>query len=171
MHVSGDSRKVAERNCLVQNDTVWAKKKTHVTKQKKLTNPLEGLAGYNLRRASNVIILPLEESLRTIDVSIVGVTVLILIEANPGVTQSQLCREVSIKSSNMAPLIMDYFDRGLIERERHDGRSYGLFVTSKGRRLLKKAWKFISESEAQQSVRLSKEEWGRLVSLLGALWR
>ncbi len=136
-----------------------------------IINPLQDLAGYNLRRASNIIILPLEESLRDINISIVSATLLILIEANPGVTQSQLGREVAIKSSNMTPLVLDLLGRELIERERNDGRSYGLFIAGKGKTKLKKVWRCILESEARQSNQFSRAEWKQLVCLLQKVWK
>src|SRR4051812_1971702 len=105
-----------------------------------LVNPLQSLAGYQLRRASLAVGADLSERLDVLGLTVVSLSVLLLIEANPGVTQSQLGRLLAIKRANMAPLAAQFSNRGLIDREAADGRSHGLALTPEGAALAKQAW-------------------------------
>ena len=57
---------------------------------------------------------------------------LILIEANPKITQSRLGQELGIQRANMAPIVARMLDRGLVEREGLDGKSIGLQLSPLG---------------------------------------
>ena len=53
-------------------------------------------------------------------------SVLLVIEANPNISQSEIGRMLEIAGANMAPLISRLQKRELIERQSVDGRSHGL---------------------------------------------
>lgn len=97
-----------------------------------LVNPLERLLGYKLRRASSAVMADLARGLALLDLRPSEASVLLLIGANPGVTQSELGRVLGIKRANMAPLSAALERRGLILRTRVDGRSQGLSLTPAG---------------------------------------
>jgi DNA-binding MarR family transcriptional regulator len=97
-----------------------------------LHNPLEDLIGYQLRRASLAMMDGMMRSLEVCELKPVGASVLLLIEANPGITQSEIGRALGIQRTNIAPLIAGFDRRGLIHRTRLDGRSHGLEVTDSG---------------------------------------
>ncbi len=114
-----------------------------------LTNPLQRLAGYQLRRASLMVAADLSERLEFLGLTVVSLSVLLLIEANPGITQSQLGRMLAIKTANMAPLAAQFTSRRLIARQAADGRSHGLQLTPDGKFLAKQAWACVEANEAK----------------------
>jgi DNA-binding MarR family transcriptional regulator len=97
-----------------------------------LHNPLEDLIGYQLRRASLAFMDGMMRSLEVCELKPVEASVLLLIEANPGITQSEIGRALGIQRTNIAPLIAGFDRRGLIHRTRLDGRSHGLEITYSG---------------------------------------
>jgi DNA-binding MarR family transcriptional regulator len=97
-----------------------------------VVNPLEQLLGYQLRRASSAMMGELARGLARLELRPSEASVLLLIGANPGITQSELGRVLGIKRANMAPLSAALERRDLILRTRVDGRSQGLSLTEKG---------------------------------------
>jgi DNA-binding MarR family transcriptional regulator len=73
----------------------------------------------------------------------------LVIEANPGVTQSEVGRLLDIAGANMAPLMRRLEDRDLIERNPVDGRSQALHLSADGRALSAKARKIFRSHEEE----------------------
>jgi DNA-binding MarR family transcriptional regulator len=59
-------------------------------------------------------------------------SVLVVVGANAGISQSEIGRLLGIASANMAPLIGRLEQRLLIERSPLDGRSFGVQLTRRG---------------------------------------
>lgn len=97
-----------------------------------LTDPVADHLGYLLRRASLVMMADLGSSLAATELRPVEGTILMLVGANPGCTQSDIGRALGIKRANMVPLIAGLCDKGLVEKERVDGRSQALLLTGAG---------------------------------------
>lgn len=95
-------------------------------------NPVGRHLGYMLRRASSVVMAGLGSSLARIDLRPVEATILSLIATNPGCTQSDLGRMLSIQRANMVPLITGLVARGYICKTPADGRSHALNLTAEG---------------------------------------
>lgn len=91
-----------------------------------LENPLEERLGYQLRRASNAMMTELAGRLETLNLRIVEASVLVLIKANPAITQTEIGRSLGIQRANMVPLIAGLMERGLVNRQAADGRSHAL---------------------------------------------
>jgi DNA-binding MarR family transcriptional regulator len=89
-----------------------------------LHNPLEDLIGYQLRRASLAFMDGMMRSLEVCELKPV--------EANPGITQSEIGRALGIQRTNIAPWVAGFDRRGLVRRTRLDGRSHGLEITYSG---------------------------------------
>lgn len=102
-------------------------------------DPLASRLGYLLRRASTVMMAKLGSELEGIGLRPVEATILLLIAANPGCTQSDVGRVLGIKRANMVPLIASLGVRALIEKSRVDGRSHALSLTPEGEVLRKQA--------------------------------
>lgn len=94
--------------------------------------PVAERLGYLLRRASLVMMADLGATLAALELRPVEATLLILIGANPGCSQSELGRRLAIKSANMVPLIAGLVGKGLVERSPIDGRSTALGLTDSG---------------------------------------
>jgi len=97
-----------------------------------LKNPVKHFPGYMLRILSQKTMAQLSQSLQRIDLRVSEGTVLLFIQANPGIRQSEIGHEINIARANMAPLIGKLEKRGLIRKQAIDGRSYGLFLTNEG---------------------------------------
>ena len=99
-----------------------------------LTNALESRLGYQLRRASAVMMADLSRELADLDLRPAEVTALLVIAENPDCSQTEVGQVLAIKRANMVPIISRLMERGLVERRRIDGRSHALTLTDHGRR-------------------------------------
>ena len=94
---------------------------------------------------------------------------LLVIAANPGVTQSEIGRLLGIVSANMAPLAARLAERDLIVREAVDGRSQGLTLSETGRRVAQRARSIMEDLEADLLARIPKAERAAFMRVLHAL--
>lgn len=120
----------------------------------RLADPLEDLLGYWLRRASGVMMADLGVSLAQAELRPTEATILILIRANPGLTQSDIGRVLGIARANMAPLMGGLLKRGFIQKARVDGRSHALTLTEDGMAKVDAAQAIIHAHEARFQSRL-----------------
>ncbi len=129
---------------------------------------LSGLIGYRLRRAQQALFRDFAASIPELSPGRAGL--LLLIEANPGVTQSRLAQAMALDRSTMVGVLDALEVRGWIERRRGDDRrTNGLWLTRPGRLLLARVKRRIAEHEARVTARLSNAERARLMALLGKL--
>ncbi|MGQ0544683.1 MAG: MarR family winged helix-turn-helix transcriptional regulator [Betaproteobacteria bacterium] len=129
---------------------------------------LPGLLGYRLRLAQQAVFRDFAASVP--DVSPGRVGVLVLIEANPGVTQGRLARAVSLERSTMVGVIDALESRGLVERRRGDDRrTNGVWLTRAGRALLGRLKRRIGVHERRIAARLTAAERRALLELLEKL--
>jgi len=135
-----------------------------------IIDPLRDLPGYLLRRASVDLMSKLAVRLAALDLRPSEATVLMVIGANPGVTQSEIGRALDIATANMAPLAARLTRRALIVRERVDGRSHGLKLSESGRRLTQRARAVMEAFEASEILeRIPASQRAVFVSALRAL--
>lgn len=123
------------------------------------TQFLDGLVGYWLRRASNVMAADFARAVQEAGgLRSVLVSILAVISANPGIGQTQLGRALNIQRANMVPLLSTLIDEGLIRREAsaEDKRVFELYLTPEG----------TAKLEATQALILAHEK--RLLSVLTA---
>src|ERR1051325_9224072 len=93
---------------------------------------LPGLLGYRLRVAAQAPFRDFQVTVAELSPGRVGI--LLLVEANPGVTQSRLAQAVSLERSTMVGVLHVLEGRGLVERRRgEDWRTNGLWLTAVGR--------------------------------------
>ena len=134
------------------------------------TGMLPGLLGYRLRRAQQAVFRDFARSVH--DVSPGRAGVLMLIEANPGVTQSRLALAVGLDRSTMVGVLDHLEERALIARRRgEDRRTNGLWLTAGGRALLATMKRRIASHERRVAARLSAAERKQLLALLEKLAR
>lgn len=134
-----------------------------------LADPFDGLVGYQLRRASLLMASDLGDRLEDLDLTMTSLSVLLMIEANPGVRQTELSKALGIKTANLAPLVAGFVARGLIDRNPTDKRSHGLGLTAHGKSLAARAWQKISQSEARFAPCVSANERAMLNTLVASL--
>lgn len=133
-------------------------------------DPLKSLPGYLLRRASSALAADLGRRLAAIDLRLAELSVLLLIDANPGITQSELGRALDIQRANMTPMAAKLGERGLIARRAVDGRSQGLALTAAGQALTAQAQAIAHGFEAELLDRVPAELRAHVVPVLTALW-
>jgi DNA-binding MarR family transcriptional regulator len=98
-------------------------------------------------------------------------TALIILQANPGITQSML-GEVLGTARSGAMLLTDWLEeRGLAERRHRedDGRAWGLYLTGKGQRQLEQLRRRVRESDRRFASRIDARERRELLRLLEKL--
>jgi DNA-binding MarR family transcriptional regulator len=129
---------------------------------------LPGLLGYRLRLAQQTVFRDFAKSVAELSPGRVGI--LLLIDANAGVTQSGLAQAVGLDRSTMVGLVDKLEDRGLIERRRgEDRRTNGLWLTRSGRALVVHLKRRIALHERRVAARLTAAERGELIALLEKL--
>ena len=136
------------------------------------TRVLEGLVGYNARRAYLVISATFAERMAVYGMKPVDFSVLSLLEHNPGATSRQLCATLDILPPNVVNLVADMDRRGLIERRPHphDRRALGLHLTSAGHQLVTQAEEAVIQLERDASERLTERERDTLIRLLQKIY-
>ncbi len=136
----------------------------------KLT-PLSGYMGYALRRAQVVIFADFNHTLRGINLRSGQFAVLMLIDQNPGASQSSVSAALGVQKANFVATIADLEARGLVRRRKSDldGRSYSLGLTSRGRTLLQHAAELQSLQEQRVIAHIGFEGRNQLLTLLERL--
>ena len=137
------------------------------------TSYLEGLVGYNSRRAALVIIAVFLERMAKYDLRIVDFSVLSLVTHNPGITSRQLCNTLGILAPNLVGMVNAMEKRALITRRPHphDGRAMGLHPTPEGQKMMRDAEKTAAELEMEATSRLSAAERKTLMQLLKKIYK
>jgi DNA-binding MarR family transcriptional regulator len=129
---------------------------------------LPTLLGYRLRLAQQAVFRDFASSVAELSPGRVGI--LLLLEANPGVTQSRLAQAVSLDRSTMVGVVDMLESRRLIERRRgEDRRTNGLWLTDEGRALVGRLKRRIQAHERRVAARLSAQERAQLLALLEKL--
>lgn len=131
---------------------------------------LPGLVGYRLRLAHQAVFRDFAAGVPQATPGRAGM--LMLIEANPGVTQGRLAREVGLDRSTMVGVIDVLEGGGLVERRRgEDRRTNGLWLTRRGRGRVRAMRQRIQAHERRIAARLSGAERDQLLALLEKLYR
>jgi DNA-binding MarR family transcriptional regulator len=136
-----------------------------------MKDPLLTLSGYLLQRAAASALAELNQRLAPLGLRHAGVAMLMLIEARPGITQSQAGRILDIQRANMVPFVARLEGLGVIRRRQVDGRSQALELTSRGRMLLERARRIVAAHEAELLERVPEELRPMVLPVLLALWQ
>ena len=129
---------------------------------------LPALLGYRLRRAQQAVFRDFASAVAEISPGRAGM--LLLIDANPGVTQGRLAQAVGLDRSTMVGVIDALEARRLVERRRGDDRrTNGLWLTPTGRSFVARLKRRIEIHERRVAAHLTAAERGQLLSLLEKL--
>ena len=134
-----------------------------------LNHPFHGVMAFQLRHASVLVAADLGERLADLSLTITNLSVLLMIQSKPGVTQTQLGKVLGIQRANLAPLTATFAARGLIQRNRIDGRSHSLSLANGGADLAARAWDHVRANEMYLLHRLSDVQRAAVVGLLQSL--
>src|SRR3954468_20591633 len=134
---------------------------------------LDELLGYSLRRAQVAMFVAFHEATRGMNITPPRFTALVIVGANPGISQSDLGKVLGIARSG-AMLLTDCFEaRGLVERRPlpGDARAWGLHLTRKGEQLAERMKRRVLELDYHKTKSLKKNERRELLRLLEKLAR
>jgi DNA-binding MarR family transcriptional regulator len=129
---------------------------------------LPGLVGYRLRLAHQAVFRDFAASVPQASPGRVGM--LMLVEANPGVTQGRLASEVGLERSTMVGVIHALEGAGFVERRRgEDRRTNGLWLTRRGRSVVAGIKRRVQAHERRIAAKLTAAERSQLLALLEKL--
>ena len=132
---------------------------------------LDDLLGYTLRRAQLAMFASFDEATRGKHLTPPRFTALVVIGANPGLSQTVLGRVLGIARSG-AMLMTDLLEeRGLVERRRrpNDGRAWGLHLTRRGEQFVETMKRRVLELDFKKARLLTRTERRELLRLLEKL--
>jgi DNA-binding MarR family transcriptional regulator len=132
---------------------------------------LDELLGFFLRRAQLAMAGAFGKATRGVDVTPPRLTALIIVAANPGISQTTLGEALGIARSG-AMLLTDWAEeRGYIERRHYpgDGRAWGLHLTRGGEQFVQKIKRRVLEHDMKTSSCLAPGERRELMRLLDKL--
>ena len=129
---------------------------------------LAGLLGYRLRLAQQAVFRDFAREIPEASPGRAGI--LLLIDANPGVTQSRLAQAVGIDRSTLVGVLHRLEAQDLVERRRGDDRrTNGLWLTRSGRTLVSTLKRRIRVHERRVASALTPAERAQLLHLLEKL--
>ncbi len=133
---------------------------------------LDGLTtqhlGYLVRRAQLWIFQDFVRTLADLDIRPAQYSVLIVVDANAGLSQMAVANALGIERARLVHLLNGLEERRLVRRlaATNDRRSHALHLTAEGRKILTLARLKASEHEQQLAERVGPENHKQLLSLL-----
>jgi DNA-binding MarR family transcriptional regulator len=133
--------------------------------------PLPGLIGFMLRRAQIAVFQEIFRAFADAGIRPAQFSVLIVIEHNPGLTQTEVSAALGIKRTNFVALIDGLEQRGLAERKRSatDRRSHALYLTEAGQATMRQLQRAVDSLEARLIGRIGRPGRDHLLALLRQL--
>jgi DNA-binding MarR family transcriptional regulator len=132
---------------------------------------LPGLLGYHLRLAHIAVFQNFGRTVGETDITAPQLGTLLLVETNPGVSQSAIAEALRFDRSTLVQIVDRLEGRGLLKRETstRDRRSHALTLTAAGARLLVTLKELVRVHETEIAASLSATERATLIALLGRL--
>jgi DNA-binding MarR family transcriptional regulator len=129
---------------------------------------LAGLLGYAVRRAQVRVFQDFADAMAALALTPGQVGALLLIEANQGLSQTQLGAGLGIDRSSVVPLLDRLEGSDLIRRTPHasDRRTHALALTDKGVALIRRLLPVLEAHERRIAAGLSPSERRLLMQLL-----
>lgn len=129
---------------------------------------LKGHLGYFLRRAQVAVFQDFIRTLSRIDIRPAQYSVLIVIGANPGLSQADVAELLGIERARLVRLLDRLERRGFLRRQAspNDRRSHSLHLTAAGRSLLKRAKALAAIHETRLVERLGPSRHRMMIDAL-----
>jgi DNA-binding MarR family transcriptional regulator len=129
---------------------------------------LDAHLGYFVRRLQVWVFQDFIRRLASIDISPAQFSVLVVISANPGLSQMELATTLAIERARLVRLLHRLERRGLTQRlpSAADGRRHALRLTREGQRVLARAKTLAAQHEASLKDRLGAERYRPLIETL-----
>jgi DNA-binding MarR family transcriptional regulator len=124
--------------------------------------------GYSLRRAQVWVFQDFIRTLSIIDIRPAQYSVLVVIGANPGLSQAELADRLAIERARLVHMLDQLQRRGLTERlpSPTDRRTHALQLTKEGQKLLKRAKALAVRHEARLTEKLGAGAREQVMELL-----
>jgi DNA-binding MarR family transcriptional regulator len=131
---------------------------------------LNGHVGYFVRRFQVWIFQDFVRTLAPFDIRPAQYSVLVVIEANPGLSQADLADTLGIERSRLVRLLDGLEGRGFTRRlpSLNDRRSHALFLTHNGQQKLKRIKTLAAAHEARVEASLGAASRNQMLSALKA---
>ena len=132
---------------------------------------LPRLIGYALRRAQLAVFDDFIATLAELDLRPAQYSVLLVVDRNPGSTQTAIAAALGIQRANFVALIDSLEQKGLARREPspNDRRSHALVLTTYGAEILQRAHALVAEHDARMIARVGADRNSLLIDMLHAL--
>ena len=129
---------------------------------------LPNLLGYNLRRAQIALWRDFNRTVREDDVRPGIFSLLVLIDANPGIAQIDLANQLDIDKATIVGLIRRMERQNWVTRKTstEDRRRQGVYMTPEGRQALKSLREEMLEHEQRFTRLFSQSELAQLIAFL-----
>lgn len=101
-----------------------------------MKHPLDPLLGFHLVRTANMALRTLNDSYGDLGIRHTDAAILLVVAANPGITQSNIGKLLNIQRSNVATMASRLFERGWLERRPGKGKTIGMYMTDEGQRIM-----------------------------------
>ncbi|MGN6570750.1 MAG: MarR family winged helix-turn-helix transcriptional regulator [Pseudolabrys sp.] len=127
--------------------------------------------GYFIRRLQIWVFQDFIRRLSRLDLSPAQFSVIVVIGANPGLSQAQLAATLGIERARLVRLLHRLEQRGLTERRRSaaDGRRHALVLTRAGDKMLADATKLAEQHEDGLKQKLGARPYRTLLETLRSL--
>lgn len=135
------------------------------------TEFLNSLAGYRLRQISNAFMSDFAAAMVGTGMRPVQISILSVVEENPGIRQGEIGRALGVARANMAPLMAELEAAKLLERitDEADRRAVSVSLTKEGQAMLKNCKARITAHERRAMDRLTESERKTLLRLLNKI--
>ena len=129
---------------------------------------LAGTVGPRVRLLRNALAARSIAALEGFDLPTGSLTVLSLIAANPGSSQTVLARAAGLNKSALVGIVDSLEQSGLVERSRveSDRRRYEVSVTAEGERTMQALFALVTREEQPIRDALGKRDMAQLLALL-----
>ena len=129
---------------------------------------LPSLAGYHLRLAQIAVFRDFDAALSEFDVTPGRFGLLVLIRANPGLSQSRLAEAIGLDRSSLVPTLNKLESERLVERRAApaDRRANGIWLTTQGSALLARMQRRVRAHETRLLRGFSAREKSQFIKLL-----
>ena len=132
---------------------------------------LNDIMGFHIRLAHGAVYRHFTETFVDLDLTQKQVSVLWLVDDQPGVSQIELGQRLRMDRATTMTIVNRLQDRHLLRRERSetDGRKQALYLTDEGIDALGRAKRAIGEHESWLKSRFTSEEIDKLVEMLARI--
>jgi DNA-binding MarR family transcriptional regulator len=124
--------------------------------------------GYFVRRIQVWVFQDFIRALASVDISPAQFSVLVVIGANPGLSQAELSETLAIERARLVRLLHRLDRRGLTQRLKSsdDRRTHALYLTREGQKMLARAKALAAQHEARLVQKLRPEHYNTVADIL-----